>query len=58
MLPAAVRQTAVVEEPKKITLVENADISIPNSVLILPPKDDAAEYDDPNDSHNFQDDAK
>lgn len=48
----------VVEETKSIKINANADIVLPHSALILPPRDDAAEYDDTGDTHNFQDDPK
>lgn len=36
----------------------NADVIIPESSFILPPRDDAAEYDDSSDTCNIQDDTK
>ncbi|XP_012276685.1 dynactin subunit 4 [Orussus abietinus] len=56
LLPFAVRQVSVTEDPKSITIIPGANISLPQSALILPPRDDAAEYDDTGDTHNFQDD--
>lgn len=58
LLPSTVRQAPVTEDPKVIKVVSNADLMLPHSSLILPPRDDAAEYDDTNDNHNFQDDPK
>ena len=58
LLPSAVRQTAVIEEPKQITVIPSGEVILPTSSLILPPRDDAAEYDEPGDTHNFQDDPK
>lgn len=58
MLPSAVRQIAVIEEPRPITIIPSGDVILPTSSLILPPRDDAAEYDDPGDTHSFQDDPK
>lgn len=52
------RQVPVIEETKSIKINANADIILPHSALILPPRDDAAEYDDTGDTHNFQDDPK
>lgn len=52
------RQIQVVEDPKPVTVITNADLSLPHSSLILPPRDDAAEYDDTGDTHIFQDDPK
>ncbi|XP_043467525.1 dynactin subunit 4 [Leptopilina heterotoma] len=58
LLPSAVRQMIVTEDPKPIKITPNAELTLPHSALILPPRDDAAEYDDTGDSHNFQDDPK
>ncbi|XP_061929655.1 dynactin subunit 4 isoform X2 [Apis cerana] len=58
LLPSIVRQVPVIEETKSIKINANADIILPHSALILPPRDDAAEYDDTGDTHNFQDDPK
>lgn len=46
----------VIEDPKMIKITPNAELALPHSSLILPPRDDAAEYDDTSDNHNFQDD--
>ena len=53
-----VRQISVTEDPKPIKVVPGAEIALPENCLILPPRDDAAEYDDTGDTHNFQDDPK
>ncbi|XP_014468506.1 PREDICTED: dynactin subunit 4 [Dinoponera quadriceps] len=58
LLPSTVRQVPVTEDPKSIKVAPNADLVLPHSPLILPPRDDAAEYDDTSDNHNFQDDPK
>ncbi|XP_053978943.1 dynactin subunit 4 [Hylaeus anthracinus] len=61
LLPSIVRQVPVVEETKPIKISANADILLPQSPFILPPKDDTAEYYDTGDNHdaqNFQDDPK
>ena len=58
LLPSTVRQAPVTEDPKSIKVIPNADLILPHSALILPPRDDAAEYDDTSDNHNFQDDPK
>ncbi|XP_051169957.1 dynactin subunit 4 [Leptopilina boulardi] len=58
LLPSAVRQIIVTEDPIPIKIKPNAELTLPHSALILPPRDDAAEYDDTGDSHNFQDDPK
>ncbi|KAF6216600.1 hypothetical protein GE061_000944 [Apolygus lucorum] len=36
----------------------NSKIELPICPVVLPPRDDAAEYDDTGDTHNFQDDPK
>ena len=48
----------VVEETKPIKISANADLILPHSPLILPPRDDTAEYDDTGDTYNLQDDPK
>ncbi|XP_076239741.1 dynactin subunit 4 [Calliopsis andreniformis] len=58
LLPSIVRQVLVIEETKPLKISANADLVLPHSPLILPPRDDAAEYDDTSDTHNFQDDPK
>lgn len=52
------RQPSVTIKPRKIAQEINADVVIPESSFILPPRDDAAEYDDSGDTHNIQDDPK
>lgn len=47
------------ELPRPIrNLQMNTDVELPQCSVILPPRDDAAEYDDSADTHNFQDDTK
>lgn len=58
LLPSIVRQVPIVEEVKPVKISANADLVLPHSPLILPPRDDAAEYDDTGDTNNFQDDPK
>ncbi|CAL7934456.1 unnamed protein product [Xylocopa violacea] len=58
LLPSIVRQVPIPEETKSIKITANADLVLPHSPLILPPRDDIAEYDDTSDTHNFQDDPK
>ncbi|XP_076654804.1 dynactin subunit 4 [Halictus rubicundus] len=58
LLPSIVRKMPIAEEIKAIKVTPNADVLLPQASLILPPKDDAAEYDDTGDTHNFQDDPK
>lgn len=52
------RQPSVTIKARKIDLEVNGDAIIPESSFILPPRDDAAEYDDSGDTHNIQDDPK
>ncbi|CAK9820857.1 Dynactin subunit 4 [Anthophora plagiata] len=58
LLPSIVRQVPVAVEERPIEITANADLILPHSPLILPRKDDAAEYDYSTDTHNFQDDPK
>ncbi|XP_043264754.1 dynactin subunit 4 [Colletes gigas] len=58
LLPWIVRQVPIVEETKPIKISANASVLLPQRPLILPPRDDAAEYDYTGDTHNFQDDTK
>lgn len=51
------RQPSITIKPRKINQEVNADPVIPESSFILPPRDDAAEYDDSGDTSNIQDDA-
>lgn len=48
----------IAEETRPIKVRANAELVLPHSSLILPPRDDTAEYDDTGDNHNFQDDPK
>ena len=57
-MPSVVRQASVVEDVKPIKIKVTGDLTLPHSSLILPPRDDTAEYDDTADSHSFQDDPK
>ncbi|XP_031845474.1 dynactin subunit 4 [Nomia melanderi] len=58
LLPLIVRQIPIAEEIRSIKVNPNADVLLPQTFFILPPRDDAAEYDDTGDTHNFQDDPK
>lgn len=42
----------------KRAITTNTKVVLPTCSVILPPRDDAAEYDDTGDTHNFQDDPK
>lgn len=52
------RHPSITIQPRPITQEINADVVVPTSKFILPPRDDAAEYDDSGDTHNIQDDPK
>lgn len=52
------RQPSITIQPRPISQETNAEVDIPSSEFILPPRDDAAEYDDSGDTHNIQDDSK
>lgn len=52
------RQPSITIKPRKIEQNINCKVEIPTSSFILPPRDDAAEYDDSGDTHNIQDDTK
>lgn len=52
------RLPSVIVKPRKIFTEINCDVAIPESSFILPPRDDAAEYDDSSEVHNFEDDPK
>ncbi|KAL1502083.1 hypothetical protein ABEB36_007281 [Hypothenemus hampei] len=51
------RQPHLTIKSRKIKQTVNSTVEIPQSVFILPPRDDAAEYDDSNDTHNIEDDS-
>ncbi|KAK5650079.1 hypothetical protein RI129_001113 [Pyrocoelia pectoralis] len=52
------RQPSITIKPRSVTVPIAASIEVPNNTFILPPRDDAAEYDDSGDTHNIQDDPK
>ncbi|KAL3277566.1 hypothetical protein HHI36_012909 [Cryptolaemus montrouzieri] len=52
------RSSARMVTPRPLDVSINCDVEIPSSTFILPPRDDAAEYDDFNEAHNIQDDKK
>ncbi|XP_050293289.1 dynactin subunit 4 isoform X2 [Anthonomus grandis grandis] len=52
------KQPSVTVKPRKICQSVNCDVELPTSNFILPPRDDAAEYDDSGDNHNIKDDTK
>ncbi|CAH0553048.1 unnamed protein product [Brassicogethes aeneus] len=52
------RQPMITIKPRQIFQTLNSTVEIPTSTFILPPRDDAAEFDDSGDTHNIQDDPK
>lgn len=58
LLSLSSRSPSIVVKPRIISETPNSTIEIPSSNFILPPRDDAAEYDDSGDTHNIQDDTK
>lgn len=52
------RPPSITVKPRSTSQEINAELIIPTSSFILPPRDDAAEYDDSSDTHNIQDDTK
>lgn len=58
LLSLSSRQPSATIKPRAITQQVNSDIVIPTNTVLLPPRDDAAEYDDCGDTHNIQDDPK
>ncbi|RZC38608.1 dynactin subunit 4 [Asbolus verrucosus] len=58
LLSLSSRQPSITIKPRAIVQEVTADVAIPASKVILPPRDDAAEYDDSGDTHNIQDDPK
>lgn len=58
LLNLSSRQPCITVKPRQILQTVNTDVVIPESKVILPPRDDAAEYDDSGDTHNIQDDPK
>lgn len=57
-LLVSTRAPSITIKPRQINEMLNCDVEIPSSTFILPPRDDAAEYDDSGDTHNIQDDTK
>ncbi|KAK4883326.1 hypothetical protein RN001_006645 [Aquatica leii] len=52
------RQPSITIKPRPIKTRVVADVVVPNASFVLPPRDDAAEYDDSGDAHNIQNDPK
>lgn len=57
-LPSLCRQVSICEDPRPVNVTLTGDVELPDITLILPPRDDAAEYDDSGDTYNFHDDPK
>jgi hypothetical protein len=58
VLPSIGQHSSVPLPPRRVQASVNAGLMLPAGGVILPPRDDAAEYDDPGDTHNFGDDPK
>lgn len=52
------RHPSLIVKPRIIIRSITAEAVLPETCFILPPRDDAAEYDDSSDTHNIQDDLK
>lgn len=52
------RSPSIIIKPRKIMEYMNCNIEVPESTFVLPPRDDAAEYDDSGETHNIHDDPK
>jgi hypothetical protein len=49
---------SISEDPRPVNVKLTGEVFLPSSSVVLPPRDDAAEYDDSGDTYNFQDDPK
>jgi len=58
LLPSLSRQMYISEDPRSVNVKLTGEVIIPSSSVVLPPRDDAAEYDDSGDTYHFQDDSK
>nr|CAD7403765.1 unnamed protein product [Timema cristinae] len=58
VLPSLTRQLSIAEDSRPVKMNLTGDLKLPTCSVVLPPRDDAAEYDDSGDIHNFQDDIK
>ena len=58
LLPSLSRQMSVSEDPRPVDVKVTGAVNLPSCGVILPPRDDAAEYDDSGDTYHFQDDPK
>ncbi|XP_022912675.2 dynactin subunit 4 [Onthophagus taurus] len=52
------RQPSITIKSRPVDSKIGGDLEIPSQSFILPPRDDAAEYDDSGENYNFQDDPK
>jgi dynactin-4 len=46
------------EDPRPVNVKLTGEVILPSLPVVLPPRDDAAEYDDSGDTYHFQDDPK
>jgi hypothetical protein len=58
LLPSLSRQMYISEDPRPVNVKLTGEVILPLSSVVLPPRDDAAEYDDSGDTYHFQDDPK
>ncbi|PSN52092.1 hypothetical protein C0J52_03897 [Blattella germanica] len=58
LLPSLSRQMSISEDPRTVNVKVTGNVNLPPSSIVLPPRDDAAEYDDSGDTFHFQDDPK
>lgn len=58
LLPSLSRQMSISEDPRPVNIRLTGEVNLPSSAVVLPPRDDAAEYDDSGDIYHFQDDPK
>lgn len=58
LLTSFTKQASLPEDPRPVDCKVNCDFLLPKVSIVIPPKDDAAEYDDIGDVQSFQDDPK
>jgi hypothetical protein len=58
LLPSLSRQLSICEDPHPVNAKLTGEVILPSSSVLLPPRDDAAEYDDSGDTCHFQDNPK
>jgi dynactin-4 len=58
LLPSLSRQLSISEDPRPVNVKLTGEVILPSSSVLLPPRDDAAEYDDSGDTCHFQDNPK